>query len=171
MDTIGQFNDPRYKPMPKNLILLREDLTYIYEVNGITNRLTIPAGFIFDGASVPSWATWLSAALPWFDTIYPFGDHLFAAAFHDKIWQYKGRMPLGFHQSHINGQWVDAAYGSDGKPVWTFTTSNKLFARHLRELGVGKKERRAMYLAVASPIGRWNWWRGKLPEDARPAIL
>ena len=166
MDTVGQFNDPTIIPLPRNLLLIRESLVYTWEVDGVTNRFTLPAGFIYDGASIPSWATWLSAALPWFETIYPYGIHVRAAAFHDFIWMYKGRLPKGAHVKHVGGQWVEAAYTDDGKPVWTFTSSNKLFARHLRELGVGIKERRAMYLAVASPIGRWNWWRGKLPDDA-----
>jgi len=169
--TAGQFNDPRYRALPHNLIQLREALVYTWAVNGVPNRLTVPAGYIFDGASIPIVGVVISAVLPWFDTIYPYGDHLFATAFHDYIWQYKGRLPAGAHTADINRQWVDAAYDKDGKPVWYFTASNKLFARHLRELGVGKKERRTMYLAVSTPIGYINWLTGGVPEDARPKRL
>lgn len=164
---IGQFNNPPINPYPNNLIIIEGPLEYTWQVDGVTNRFTIPSGFVFDGASIPLWATLITKLLPFFQTIYPYGIHLKAAAFHDYIWMYKGRLPAGIHVKHVGGQWVDAAYGDDGKPVWTFKTSNKLFARHLRELGVGKKERRTMYLAVSTPIGWWNWRTGSLPVDAR----
>lgn len=167
----GRFNDPRISPIDNKYYELKEDLRYTWSINGVINTITIKAGFVFDGASIPAWATMLMWLLPFLHEIHPFGSHVRAAVVHDYIWMYKGRMPVGFHMAHINGEWVDAAYNADGMPVWTFKTSNKLFARHLRELGVSKADRRAMYLAVASPIGWFNWLRGKVPSDARPKKL
>lgn len=143
-------------------------LSYTWEMIGVVNRLTLPDGFEFDGASVPAWATWLSDALPFTDRVDPFGSSWQAAAFHDFIWKYKGRLPEGVHVAHLDGQWKDVAFDfNTGKPIWTFKTSNKLFARHLRELGISTVTRRAMYLAVSSPVGWYNWITGKLPSDAR----
>lgn len=174
-DTPGQFSEITYHPIDNNLIEIVGTLTYDWDYKGVANRLTLPENFTFDGASIPAWATLLMDVLPFLDTVYPFGVHAKAAAFHDYIWMYRGRMPEGFHMAKLDGQWVDAAYKRDGKDtgerVWTFSTSNKLFCRQLRELGVGKAERRAMYWAVSSPIGYWNWRRGGVPDDARPKEL
>lgn len=166
------FSDVHIDPHPykDGVYVVDGVLEYIWQVDGVTNKFALPGNFAFDGASVPSWATLLSDILPGIDKIETFGRHVKAAAFHDYVWMYKGRIPAGVHIAHINGQWVDVAY-KDGKPVWTFSTSNKFFARHLQELGVGKWTRRAMYHAVNSFIGRINWWRGKLPADARPKKL
>lgn len=167
-DIPGFFNSPRMAFHHKNLVELLEDLVYTYECSGVIHRLTIPAGFTCDGASIPNWAVTLTWLLPFFDTIYPFGEHLLAAFCHDFIWMYRGQLPEGRYEywNRLSQKWEDAAY-LGGKPVLTFKTSNALFAKQLRELGVGKKERRAMFLAVSTPIGYWNWGRGKLPADAR----
>lgn len=165
------FSDVHIDPHPyKNGVYVIDGvLEYTWQIDGVTQTFTLPRNFEFDGASVPSWATFLSDILPGIDKIETFGRHVKAAAFHDFIWMYKGRLPEGVHTAHLDGGWKDVAYDHNtGKPVWTFKTSNKLFAKHLRELGVGKWTRRAMYHAVNSFIGRINWLRGKLPEDARP---
>lgn len=167
---IGKHNTPQIIPIEDNRFKTLGDFVYEWEINGVKQRITIKAGQIFDGASIPAFATFMTWALPGFDTIYPMGQHIYAALVHDKIWEYRGRLPEGLHQKQLaNGEWVDAAYDSKGKPVWTRTASNKLFIRMLREDGVPKKERRAMYLAVQyTPFAWFNWRTGKLPKDARP---
>lgn len=162
----GYHNRPRIYELPNNLYKIEEPLQYSWTVNGVPNRLTIMASpsepYIWDGASIPPVATFITWILPWFQTIYPMGLHIYASAFHDELFKYQGRIPEGMHEVYKDGAWVDA------DKIWTFTECNKLFARHLREDGVGKKERRAMYLSVQSPIGYYNWIRGKVPEDAKP---
>lgn len=169
----GTFNNPRYRFHKKNEVELLDDFVYKWYFRGELNRFVIKKGYKCDGASIPLWATLITRILPWFDTIYPFGQHLQAAFPHDKIWEYRGLLPEGIHMrlDRHTGEWVDAAYDPDGNPVWTMKTSNKFFARHLRELEVGKKERRAMFLAVDSFFGWLNWRSGKLPDDARPKKL
>lgn len=161
-------NSPKIIPIDHNLFRLEEDFIYEWTLEETPQKITIKSGFEFDGASIPEIGTTITWLLPWFETIYPMGKHIYAALIHDFIWKYKGRIPLNSHQMLINNEWVDAGYDKDGKLIWTFTTSNKLFARMLREDGVGKRERRAMFLTVQSPVGYWNWIAGKLPEDARP---
>lgn len=171
MDSIvGYFSQVHIDPHPyKNGVYVIDGvLEYTWQIKGITQTLTLPRGFEFDGASIPSWATFLSDVLPFVEKIETFGRHVKAAAFHDYIWMYKGRLPAGVHTAHMDGGWKDVAYDlHTGKPVWTFSESNRLFSRHLRELGIPAGTRRAMYWAVSSPIGYWNWRTGKLPEDAR----
>lgn len=172
--TVGYFSQVHIDPHPyKNgTYVIDGVLEYTWKVNGVTQRLTLPRNFEFDGASVPSWATFLSDVLPFVDKIETFGRHVKAAAFHDFIWMYKGRLPEGCHVAHLDGVWKDVAYDfNTGKPVWGFTTSNKLFSRHLRELGISAGTRRAMYWAVSSPIGYINWRTGRVPDDARPKKL
>jgi len=111
--------------------------------------------------------------LPWFETIHPMGAHWKAAAFHDWNWMYKGRVPVGCYDVAFNDQWVDimqvpqlAAKVKDGQ-VWTFESSNRLFGRHLKELGIGWKERDTMQWAVGTFIAKRNWHKGEIPNDAR----
>ena len=169
MEQAGSHNSAEFKPYPGNKYQLVEDFEYIWVNNGVKHKLKVPAGQIWDGASIPLTATVLTKILPGFETIYPMGMHAYATLGHDYIWEYKGRLPEGAYEVQTSQGWVDARYDKKGKPVWTFKTSNKLFARMLREDGVGTKERRAMYLAVQyTPIAWWKWKTGKLPEDAGP---
>lgn len=150
---------------------IQGQLTYDWQIDGVDYRLTLPDGFTFDGASIPTWAIWLSDILFFTDTIEHYGTHWPAAACHDLGFMYRGRLPEGALTKKVNGEWVDAAYGDDGKPLFGFKEWNKLFARQLRELGIGKGTRRAMYLAVASPAGWLSWITGKVPDNARPKRL
>ena len=157
----GYHNAPRIDPIPGNMFELAEDFIYEWEKHGVPQRLTIGAGFPFDGASIPEAATFLTWLLPFFKTIRPMGMHIYAALVHDYIFMYRGMLPKGAHKALVNGQWMDAHH------KWTFTQANKLFARMLREDGVRRRERRAMFLAVQSPIGYISWKTGDLPPDAR----
>jgi hypothetical protein len=170
-ETPGVHNEPQVYPVKKNLFEIREPLWYEWCIDGIWQRLIIPASkekpFRFDGATIPVWATFLTWLLPWLETIYPMGLHIYDTAFHDWLWKYKGRIPLGTHlvtRPHCpmgSCIWVDAEH------VWTFTETNRLFGRQLKEDGVGVDERNVMKQAVETLIGRFNFNRGKLPEDAR----
>jgi hypothetical protein len=153
---------------------LTDDLYYTWHHEGFTRRIKVPKGFPYDGASIPVWGTFLTWVLPWFETIHPMGAHWKAAAFHDFIWMYQGRVPVGCYDVYYNEQWVDItqvpqlAAKVKGGQVWTFKSSNRLFGRHLKELGIGKKERNTMEWAVGTFIAKRNWHKGKIPSDARP---
>jgi len=156
----------------RSILRLNEELIYTFiDDRGYTNQLTLPQGFEFDGASIPNVAIILTILLPFVDRIDPIGQHWKAAAFHDYIWWYKGLLPYGFHMAKIGDTYVDAAFDEQGKPRWTFKTSNKLFARHLRESGIGKATRRAMYAAVNNWFAKRGWKAGDLPTDARRGVF
>jgi hypothetical protein len=182
-DWPGIHNEPQVYPVKGNLYEIREPLWYVWTIDGVTQKLIVPASkekpFRFDGASIPVWATFLTWLIPGLKTIYPMGIHIYDTAFHDFTWLYKGRVPLGTHLvrkiTPVSPEWRRVYPGNpetiehwiDAQHVWTFTETNRLFGRQLKEDGVGPNERNVMKDVVESPIGRFNFNRGKLPADAR----
>lgn len=162
------------RPLPHNMYELTDDLFYTWHADGFTRRIKVPKGFPYDGASIPVWGTFITWVLPWFETIHPMGAHWKAAAFHDWSWMYKGRVPFGTYDVFVGDKWVDISYVPQlynqvkGGMVWTFESSNRLFGRHLKELGIGKKERNTMEWAVGTWFAKRRWNEGQVPEDARP---
>lgn len=169
-DIPGRHNEPRIWPVENNLYMFMEPLVYEWETpiknRLVFQRLTIAASpidpYVFDGASIPAEATLLTKWLPFVKTIYPMGLHIYSTAFHDFIWEYQGRIPIGSHDVYREGEWVDACH------IWKFTESNRLFGRQMKEDGVGKTERLIMQATVQTPIGYFNWCQGDPPPDARP---
>lgn len=180
LDIPGKHNDAAFVPVlhptkpGKTLYRLTEDFVYAWTAQGTKQRITIKAGFEWDGASIPEIATFVTWLIPWFETIQPMGKHAYASLLHDYLWMYRGQLPVGVHEYLCgDGRWRDAAYNAlTGEPVWDYHSSNRLFLRVLGEDGVGKAERDAMYAAVNYTLtSRWMWRSGKLPDDARPAKL
>lgn len=163
------------RPLPHNMYELTDDLFYTWHFDGFTRRIKVPKGFPYDGASIPEFGTFITWLLPWFETIHPMGAHWRATAFHDFIWMYQGRIPVGCYDVLYHGEWVDiglvpefAAKIKNGQ-VFTFESSNRLFGRHLKEDGIGRNERNTMEWSVNTPIGKRNWRKGTIPDDARAA--
>lgn len=174
LEDCGQFSTCFVSELPHNMYKTTHDLYYIWAAEGYIRRIKVPKGFPFDGASIPEMGTFITWVLPWFETIYPMGAHWKATAFHDFIWLYKGRIPLGTYEVLINNEWVEiekvpelACKIVQGQ-VFTFESSNRLFGRMLRDLNYPQKERRTMVWAVGTFIGRRNWNKGIVPDDARP---
>lgn len=167
----GYFSDTTFKPLAHNLYQLRDDLYYTWQAEGYMRRIKVPKGFIFDGASIPMVGTFITWVLPWYETIYPMGAHWRADCFHDWNWMYRGRVPVGTYDLFVDGKWVDIGevIKLENGQAWTFDSSNRLYGRMLKEDGIGKKERNTMQWAVGTPIGKMNWNKGKLPDDARQA--
>ena len=165
--TAGHHNRPRIYELPHNLFMIKESLRYEWTLELIPQRVTIKASeeepFIFDGASIPVIATFISWLIPFLETIYPMGVHIYATAFHDWMFKYQGRLPIGSHEKFVDGEWVDAGH------VWSFTECNRFFGRLMKEDGTGKNERMVMQASVQSLIGWINFKKGKIPDDARPA--
>lgn len=135
-------------------------LVYIYTKASVTYRLTVEKGYLSDGASIPTFAIWLSDKLPFTDTIEHFGIHWRCTFFHDRTWDDENPLPEDFCQRYNpeTGEWENMPNTKpDGSKVWDFEASNKLFARQLREEGISKGTRRAMYGTVNSLIGYLNW--------------
>lgn len=114
--------------------------------NGRRVRLTVPEGFVYNGASVPSFV--------W--SIYPPHALDRASVFHDFIYRDNGFMPLGAHQYYDESteKWVDIT------KVWTRSAADSLFKKHLAQdpKGPGWLRRNLAYSMVRS-FGKSYWGR------------
>jgi hypothetical protein len=138
-------------PIAERLYRLVDDYIYTWEKKGkggpssFKYRITVPAGFIFDGASVPRIAWTISGILP---------DGLIRAAalVHDWLYRYKGNLPEGSYQYLApDGNW------SNLYAIWSRKNSDRLFGRIMREARVPKRKRRAAYRAVR--LFGWLPWQ------------
>jgi hypothetical protein len=78
---------------------LAEPFLYCWkDAAGIFYRITVPAHYPFDGASVPRICWTLTGLLPT-------GVHLGAAAVHDYLYQRRGQIREGEAQRLVAGQW------------------------------------------------------------------
>lgn len=108
-------------------------------------RLTVPAGYVYDGASVPRWLWSVTGILP-------DGLQREAALLHDWLYEHRGAPPApSYERAGVRG-WEACA------EVWTRGAADRLFGRLMREAGVPKVRRRSAYLAVRA-FG-WLYWRG-----------
>lgn len=109
---------------------------------GRHNRLTVPAGFKCDLASVPSVAR---PAVP----PEPLDR---SAAFHDLLYRRGGRPLKGEHTILVEGKWRDAGHR------WTRKEADQLFRRMLKEdsYGPGRVRRWMAYWGVRVG-GHWAW--------------
>lgn len=142
-------------PQPELLILadsprlyeLDEEYVYEWVTGRVANRIVIPAGFRFDGASVPRLAWSLTGILP---------DGLIRAAamLHDWLYQHGGMLPAGSQWSrHVGPEnpWR-AVHGR-----WSRLGADRMFGAIMKECGIGWVKR---WLAVkAVRIGGGGSWR------------
>ena len=122
---------------------LVEDYTYGWTHRGTPYRILVPAGFIYDGASVPRplWSVF---------GLRPDGLIRSAALVHDWIYRFAGELPEGCFQRHVDGVWRDVERG------WLRYDTDRLFGRMMRETGLSQFRRRAAFLAVHW-FGRRSW--------------
>lgn len=115
---------------------------YAWEIHGARYRITGPAGFPYDGASVPNAARIF---------VPPEPLHR-AAGIHDLIYRYAGHLPAGMHEVLTRDGWQTV-----GIP-WSRWEADRLFGRMLREDPAGPRrwQRRMGYRAVRAG-GWWSW--------------
>ena len=87
---------PLLRPVPqRDMYVLCEDYTRYFKVDGVTRKVTVPEGFIFDGASIPKWA-WQVIYSPFHPDVmaaalvhdYLYGHHKFTRIESDSIFEY-----------------------------------------------------------------------------------
>ncbi|MCB1137248.1 MAG: DUF1353 domain-containing protein [Leptospiraceae bacterium] len=110
----------------------------------LLNRISVPSGFTYDGASVPRIAWSLTG-------IRPDGLLRAAAAVHDWIYRWAGDLPEGSHEFRIDASEWQVAIGR-----WKRKDADRLFGRMMREAGVGAIKRKMAYVAVRL-MGRLGW--------------
>lgn len=117
--------------------------------DGIDVRLTVPAGFVYNGASVPQ-VLW---------SIFPPHALDRAAVFHDFIYRGAGLLPAGSHEYLAGWGW------SPMTVRWTRSAADALFFRHLSQdpRGPGWLRRRMAYGVVRAFGG--GMWGPSSPDD------
>jgi hypothetical protein len=131
---------PRVEPLGGNRYRLVEPYVYEWSHQGARYRLTVPAGFQNDLASVPRVLWWY---------ISPF-DLGLAAVPHDWIYFHAGRLPAGSFQRLEGNRWVDV------HERWSRRDADRLFGRLMRDAHVDRTRRRRAYLAVR--LLGWPAW-------------
>jgi hypothetical protein len=118
-------------------------------------RLEIPPGFEFNGASVSHFLEWylprewiLSEALP-----------------HDYGYRYRGKLPMGSHWylDAESGLWLAANH------AWTRRELDQLFGRMLRLNPLVRADQRRAAYRVVRAFGWWAW-RQHGTDQARPVL-
>ena len=139
---------PRIEPHPDKIgdYVVLTDFTYEWIAEGKRQRLTIPAGFEFDLASVPRVFWSITGITP---------DRLrwTAPLIHDFLYEYaKQPLPKGTYQI-----WDADLYGwVSSNRIWTKPNSDRMFCRLMREDGIPWRKRRMAYRAVQIG-GHWAW--------------
>lgn len=134
-------------PIGERLYELHEGWCYQWfdELGREWRRICIPAGYRYDGASVPRKAWTLSGLTP---------DGLLrgAAVIHDFIYDHRGNMPEGSCHWGLGDKWQPAP-----DIVFTRKDADQLFLQILRESGVKKRQCLMAYAAVRLfGGGFWN---------------
>ena len=129
---------PLIIPISPRLYKLVASYSYLWLKDGVQHELGIRKGFIYDGASVPR-ALWSLIGLRPDGLVRP------AALLHDYLYRFAGDLPAG---SYVRSD--------DGPLVWSREAADRLFARVMREAGVGKWKRRMAYRAVRTFA--WRAW-------------
>jgi hypothetical protein len=141
------FKQPNISPIARGLYRLEEDYCYQWEHNGSHYRITVPAGFRYDGNSVPR-IIWTLAG------ITPDGLNRAAGLVHDFIYRHCGKLPANSFQTlSFNDEWVCIVSN-----IWSRHGADRLYARLLRVAGVSSYRRRIAYRGVR--IGgalTWYW--------------
>jgi len=112
----------------------------------VENKLTVPKGFRWDGASVPRFLWWLG--------FWPDGKHRAAALVHDFIYIYKGKLPAEYFKAQYEGHTFHPQYGSFSRK-----DCDRLFRKMMRDGGVAEWRVQIMFYAVRW-FGGFYWKDG-----------
>lgn len=155
--------EPRVGVVRDDVYELLEDFLYEWEKDGSSYRIVAHEGFRFDGASIP-WAVQPIIGGRWALGLGP-------PCIHDLLYRSGGDFsanPHGTHEVQVGIVVAGAAVGSgliagpaalrwqDVGFQWSRSAADRLFGRHMREVGVARWRRRAAYRAVQL-FGRGSW--------------
>lgn len=144
-----EFKQPINIPIGNGMYRIVENYEYYYLKSDVLFRILVPAGFTYDGASVPRWLWSLS-------NLTPDGDIRAAAAVHDLIYAYDGTLPFGYHVMWYASakRWVNC-FGNG----WSRKDADKLFLKIMKQAGIGETDRKRAYWAVR--LFGWIKWDKK----------
>jgi len=136
-----RYNQPNIIPISNTLYLLVEDWRYEWEYDSnISAEILVPAGFIYDGASIPR-IFWSILG------VTRDGVHRAASLVHDWIYTYDGRLP--------DGSVVRRIKMSDGSvkvldtyDKWSRRDCDRFFKKMLLQTSLGWLKTQIIYIAV-----------------------
>lgn len=130
---------PHIIPISDTVYQLNEDYEYVWITNNVVNKIKVPKGFRYDGATVPR--------ILWSITgILPDGPHRAGTLLHDWIYKFEGNLPEGSHTfiSYNEYNLTPNFHKVIGK--WSRKDADKLARKMWVEAGV--KSSNLMYLFV-----------------------
>lgn len=90
---------PKTESIGNGLSRTLTDTPIIFRYKSVVYKIVIPAGFVFDGASIPR-ITWTLLGLT------PHGDMDGPALPHDYIYHHQGKLPQGAFYFKFEGRWI-----------------------------------------------------------------
>lgn len=150
---IMQNGRPICEPINAKLSRTLTDTEYVWEVGGYQFKLFIPAGYIFDGASIP-WFAWSLLRLA------PHGIMDTPALPHDDIYHHKGKIPQGFYWiwNKYDSEWVECS-----EPIPREIAD--LLLEQLCVFSGACEKRRALEMWAAVRV--FGWWAWHRDDDRR----
>jgi hypothetical protein len=122
---------PHYSYINKSEAVLEQSYSFAFIYKGESYTLTIPVGFVWDGATIPR-IGWSIVGLT------PFGIHDEATLIHDYLYEYEGEFDEV--KPHISRSFVDA-----------------MFIAKLKDLGYSKWQLAVINFFVR--VGGFYYWR------------
>lgn len=133
-----QFPLPDVTYIGNGLYQLNQDYVYVWSKNGVLSMIRVPAGFRFDGASIP-WFLWTALKT------HPAGELLASSVIHDFLDHKDGNIDgYFFYWGESEGEWKPVV---SARP-WTYKERDLLFNKMNIESGVRPKVLPWYYRAV-----------------------
>jgi len=127
--------EPNIHYLNERLAVLVEEYCFSFEYKGVVICQTIPAGFIFDGATIPR-IFWTITGLT------PFGAHNAVTLIHDFLYSKEGVVENTMLRQPL---------------IITRVFVDKLFKQHLRMYGFNEFQLQTIY--AGTRLGGYYFWR------------
>lgn len=141
-----KFKQPKIEPITNRMYQTTEEYSYEWITKDIVNKIIIPAGFRYDGASVPRFLWTLTG-------IRPDGLHRGATLVHDYIYHNKGNIPVGSMMWKYVGD-SDYTYRKIKAGRWSRKDCDKLWLK--MAIHAGEPNAKLMYFFIKH-LG-WTYW-------------
>lgn len=141
--TPENFRQPILEWVKGREFVLIDDFDFQWHDGSVIKRITVPAGYNYDKASVPRFLWGIAR---------PDGPWEAAALIHDRLYQFKGKLPAGEYKVQVGGFWHE-----DTAP-WTRAQADDML-EWLGILGGASKAEAARY-KWAVKLWPGNWLKG-----------
>lgn len=141
-----RFKQPNIIPITDRLYQTVEEYSYEWITGDVVNKIIVPAGYRYDGASVPRFIWSISGVLP-------DGLHRGATLVHDWIYFHKGKLPIGSMMWKNVGD-SDDMYQNVTAGKWTRKDCDKLWVKMARHAGEPRYKLMNFFIRK---IG-WSYW-------------